>query len=92
MAFTLKLNKSGIACCTLCNCEAQFVYTKDLKNALLFLILVSLFIVLFILAIRFSQLFYTLLLLFSSGVISVLIKNSMNTELQCKNCKRNLFY
>ena len=92
MAFTLKLNKSGIACCTLCNCEAQFVYTKDFKNALLFLVLVFLSIALFILAIRFSNIFYTLLLLLSSGVISVLIKKSMNIELQCKNCKRNLFY
>ena len=90
MALRPKFNKSDIASCLLCYEQAEYVYSIDLRNVLLSVVLFLNLIALISVVMFAPSIFYIPAALVITGIVSFIVKGLMHVELRCKKCKNSL--
>jgi hypothetical protein len=88
--FTFGLKKKDIACCLLCYNEAEYVFSKCIRNSLLSLALM-LYAITFLAFVLFAPSFlYVFIIGIVASVFGIFTKLFMHVELRCKKCRNSL--
>ena len=90
MALRSKFNKSDIASCLLCYEQAEYVYSIDVRNVLLSVLLFLNLIALISVVMFAPSVLYIPIALVVTGIVSFFVKGFMHVELLCKKCKNSL--
>ena len=88
--FTFGLKKKDIACCLLCYNEAEYVFSRSIRNSLLSLALM-LYAITFLAFVFFSPSFlYVFIVGIVASFFGIFTKLFMHVELRCKKCRNSL--